>query len=236
VLRRRAPNRRHGTGHDAGIARDEMLEHLRDGGVHSDRVLRAMESVPREAFVGEDNAGNAYANRALVIGFDQTISQPLMVALLVQALDIRDGDRALDVGTGSGYQAAVLAACGAQVVSIERIPELAHAAARRLSRLGLPVAVHVGDGSIGLARHAPYDAIAVGAAAPRIPRELVAQLSDGGRLVVPVRGDHGAPDELTRVTRAAGREQVETLGTCRFVPLIGAAGYRDTADHSARRG
>jgi protein-L-isoaspartate(D-aspartate) O-methyltransferase len=205
---------------------EDMLERLRLGGVHDERVLAAMATVPREEFVDPALRELAYADRALGIGHDQTISQPLMVALLVQALELRPGDRVLDVGTGSGYQAAVIAACGTQVVSIERIPELADEARERLGRLDLDVAVVVGDGSLGYPAEAPYDAIAVGAAAPQVPHALTAQLAPRGRLVVPVAaGVEG--EQLLRVRQNGEAFACEELGACRFVPLVGAQGYPD---------
>lgn len=205
---------------------DEMLAHLRGAGVRDPRVLEAMGRVPREVFVLDGDRIEAYADRALPIGHGQTISQPLMVALIVEALELRAGDKALDVGTGSGYQAAVMAACGARVVSVERVPDLATGAAERLSNLGLDVRVVVGDGSLGVAEEAPFDAIAVGAAAPRLPVALARQLAEGGRLVVPITtGADG--EQLTRLRIAGGRWTTESLGPCRFVPLIGADAYAD---------
>ena len=198
-----------------------LIEH----GIRSPSVLRAMAAVPREEFVLEADRERAYADRALPIDAPgQTISQPLMVAVVVEALELRDGDRALDVGTGSGYQAAVMAACGARVVSVERIPELAAAAAARLSSLGYDVEVVAGDGSLGVPDRAPFDAIAVGAAAPRLPLALARQLRDGGRLVVPIGGGPEG-EELTRLRIQEGRWRTESLGPCRFVPLIGADAY-----------
>jgi len=149
-----------------------------------------------------------------------------MVALIVEALELRLGDKALDVGTGSGYQAAVMAACGARVVSVERVEALAVAAQERLTRLGYDVRVVVGDGSLGVPEEAPFDAIAVGAAAPRLPVALARELGEGGRLVVPItQGIDG--EQLTRLRLSEGSWRTESLGPCRFVPLIGADAYSD---------
>jgi protein-L-isoaspartate(D-aspartate) O-methyltransferase len=203
-----------------------MMASLIEHGVRSPAVLRAMAGVPREEFVLEDDRGRAYADRALPIDpSGQTISQPLMVALVVEALELRAGDRALDVGTGSGYQAAVMAACGARVVSIERLSSLAINAAERLRRLDYDVEVVEGDGTLGVPERAPFDAIAVGAAAPRLPVALARQLVERGRLVVPITdGSNG--EQLTRLRLVNGRWETESLGPCRYVPLIGADGYR----------
>ncbi len=200
------------------------MERVRGGGVRDPRVLAAMAAVPREEFVLAEDREQAYADRALPIGEGQTISQPLMVALIVEALELRPGDLALDIGTGSGYQAAVMAACGARVVSVERLPGLARAAAERLRRLDCGVAVIAGDGSLGLPDRAPFDAIAVGAAAPHLPSVLARQLGEGGRLVVPI---HAGPagENLVRLRVRAGSWLTEDLGPCRFVPLIGADAY-----------
>jgi protein-L-isoaspartate(D-aspartate) O-methyltransferase len=209
---------------DLDAQRAEMLDRLRRGGVTDESVLAAMAGVPREAFVVEGDELEAYADRALPIGHGQTISQPLMVAVIVQALQLRPGEHALDVGTGSGYQAAVMAACGARVVSVERIVELAWSARARLQRLGVDVEVISGDGSAGVDGRGPFDAIAVGAAAPRPPMSLIRSLAEGGRLVVPVSaGEDG--ERLIRFRRNGARIVQEDLGSCRFVPLLGREGY-----------
>lgn len=207
-------------------ARDDMLATLRHGGVRDPNVLAAMASVPRERFVSVSDPADAYADRALPIDQGQTISQPLMVAIIAEALELRNGENALDVGTGSGYQAAVMAACGARVVGVERIPELAAAAADRLRRLGHPIEVVCADGSLGLPGEELFDAIAVGAAAPRLPVALARRLRPRGRLVVPVSaGPDG--EVLVRLREVEGRWVTEDLGPCRFVPLIGADGYAE---------
>lgn len=202
-----------------------MLDTLRRGGIHDPRVLDAMRSVPRELFVLPEQQGDAYADRALAIDCGQTISQPLMVAVMVQALEVTPGDRVLDVGTGSGYQAAVLAACGAIVVGIERVPELAAAAHLRLAAAGFSVQVHVGDGSHGLPEDGPFDGIAVAATAPWLPPALPRQLREGGRMVIPLHREGDAMDDLVRLRVSAGRWVTDSLGPCRFVPLIGGDAY-----------
>lgn len=215
--------------------RAEMLARLRAGGVRDREVLEAMAAVPREEFVTEGHEADAYADRALPIGYGQTISQPLMVAIIVEALEVHKGDLVLDVGTGSGYQAAVIAACGAKVIGIERIERLATSARLRLARLGVDVEVVVGDGTAGLLDRGPFQAIAVAAASPwPPPTALLAGLADGGRLVIPVthggEGLQSGPGErlvrLRRVDKESDTHFVwEDLGACRFVPLIGAQGY-----------
>jgi protein-L-isoaspartate(D-aspartate) O-methyltransferase len=203
----------------------EMLDTLRRGGIRDSRVLAAMAAVPRELFVPPAMADEAYADKALAIECGQSISQPLIVAAMVEALEIREGDRVLDVGTGSGYQAAVLAACGARVVGIERIAELAQTARQRLASAGVDVLVHVGDGSRGLPDQAPFDAIAVAATAPHMPAALPRQLREGGRLVIPLHRDGDEMDELVRLRVVGGRWVTDALGPCRFVPLIGDDAY-----------
>jgi len=206
--------------------RQAMVERqLRARGIEDERVLAAMKSVPREAFVPRELLSRAYDDAALPIGDEQTISQPYMVARICAELALRGGERVLDVGTGSGYQAAVLAELGAEVHSIERIAGLADRARERLSAAGYGarVTVHVGDGSRGLAVHAPFAAIAVAAAAPSLPEALYEQLEERGRLVVPV-GDRVEQLLQTIVRTPEGPAVLRTV-PCRFVPLIGDEGF-----------
>jgi protein-L-isoaspartate(D-aspartate) O-methyltransferase len=186
-----------------------------------------MGEVPREGFVPPGLEGQAYADCALGIGFGQTISQPYMVAMMTEALALEGSERVLEIGTGSGYQSAVLAILAAEVISIERIPELAEEAAERLRDLGYHnVRVEVGDGSLGHRLGGPFDGILVTAAAPEAPPSLLHQLrADGGRLVLPV-GDRGL--QHIHVVHRNGTEFVtERQTACRFVPLLGEEGWRD---------
>ena len=194
-------------------------------GIRDRGVLDAMRRVPRELFAAESERGRAYADVPLPIGHGQTISQPYMVALICETAGVRPGNRVLDVGAGSGYQAAVLAEMGAEVHAIERVPELAALARANLARAGYQrVAVHVGDGSLGLPEEAPFDVIVVAAAAPRVPAALYEQLAPGGGLVVPVGGPREQRLEL--VVKSPEGPAVARSVSCRFVPLVGAGGYR----------
>ncbi len=206
-------------------ARQRMVAvQLRARDIEDERVLSAMERVPRELFVPHDEQERAYADAALPIGSGQTISQPYMVARICETLSVRDGERVLDVGAGSGYQAAVLAELDADVYSIERLPELAELARANLAAAGYQrVQVQVGDGTLGLPQHAPFDAIAVAAAAPDLPRTLYEQLRPSGRLVVPVGGRRG--QELQLVVRSPEGPAVIRSVPCRFVPLVGEEGF-----------
>ena len=193
-------------------------------GIRDQRVLAAVAAVPRELFVPAELAAEAYADQALPIGRGQTISQPFMVATIAAALELEGGERVLDVGTGSGYQAAILAELAAEVVSIERVPELAAEAGEALARAGYSnVEVRVGDGTLGVPDRAPFDGIAVAAAAPAVPAALYEQLAPGGRVVVPVgtRNDQW----LHVVTRSADGPERRRTVPCRFVPLLGSAGF-----------
>jgi len=194
-------------------------------GIRDERVLAAMSKVPRHLFVPGPLEDSAYEDNALPIGHRQTISQPYMVAIMVQALELRGNERVLDVGTGSGYQAAVLGEIAGDVWSVEIIPELANAARARLAQLGYSnVHVLAANGSIGLSVHAPYDAIVVAAGSPEVPAALVDQLAPDGRLVIPV----GELDSqvLLRVRRHGKRTTTESLLGCAFVPLVGEEGWR----------
>lgn len=199
-------------------------EQLRGRDIVDERVLAAMERVPRELFVSEEQRHRAYDDAALPIGGGQTISQPYMVARICEALALRGDERVLDVGTGSGYQAAVLAELAGDVFTIERIPELAEGARANLEAAGYErVEVHVGDGTLGLPERAPFAAIAVAAAAPDIPQSLYQQLEPGGRLVLPVGGRHGQLLQL--VVRSPEGPAVVHSVPCRFVPLLGEEGF-----------
>jgi protein-L-isoaspartate(D-aspartate) O-methyltransferase len=205
--------------------RQQMVERqLRARDIVDERVLEAMARVPRELFVPESERPRAYSDAALPIGHGQTISQPYMVARIAEALALRPGERVLDVGTGSGYQAAVLAELGADVVTIERIPELAESARASLAAAGYDgVDVRIGDGTLGVPELAPFDAIAVAAAAPAFPQTLYDQLRPRGRLVVPVGGER--VQRLEVIVRSPEGPAVVHSVPCRFVPLVGEEGF-----------
>ncbi len=210
--------------------RAAMVERqLRGRGIADERVLAAMGTVPREAFVPESLRGRAYEDGALAIGAGQTISQPWIVAAIAEALELRGGERVLEVGGGSGYSAAVLAELAGRVISIELVPALAERARAALAGLGYGperVEVVVGDGSVGLPERAPFDAIAVHAAAPGPPRTLLGQLRVGGRLVVPLaERDEEALTLFTRRPEGVPLAR-RRIAPCRFVPLLGAEGFR----------
>lgn len=197
---------------------------LRRRGISDERVLAAMEQVPRHEFVPERERGRAYADSALPIGEGQTISQPWIVAAICQALELSGGERVLEIGSGSGYSAAVLSRLAAEIIGIERHEALAVEARRALDRIGAEnVELLIGDGSRGLPGRAPFEAIAVHATAPAPPRTLLSQLADGGRLVVPIATDRA--DLLTVFHRSGEELRREEIGPCRFVPLIGEEGF-----------
>lgn len=190
-------------------------------------VLDAMRNVPRHVFVPKEYEESAYDDRPLPIGFGQTISQPYMVALMTEALCLKGDEKVLEIGTGSGYQAAILAEIVDHVVSIERIPELAAKAIETLRNLGYNnVEVVIGDGSKGYPARSPYDAIIVTAGAPRIPDALIDQLAEGGRLVIPVGS--GFHQTLTRLIKIEGKNKIEHLEGCIFVPLVGECGWNES--------
>ena len=198
---------------------------LRRRGIHDERVLEAMARVPRERFVPEDMRAQAYDDAALPLDHGQTISQPYIVACICQALALAGNEHVLDVGTGSGYQAAVLDELAGSVVSIERVRSLAEAARRALVATGHEgVEVHVGDGSVGAPARAPFDAIAVAAAVPEVPPSLLGQLTERGRLVLPLGGRRG--QRLTLIRRIGVGFSSERLVDVRFVPLRGVEGVR----------
>ena len=210
---------------DFAAARTRMVERqLRQRGIGDERVLAAMGEVAREAFLPEGLRDRAYEDSALPIGEEQTISQPWIVGAICQALELEGSELVLEVGTGSGYSAAVLARLAAHVVSIERHQPLSQEAAGVLESLGIRnVEIMVGDGSLGVLDRAPFDAIAVHAAAPTPPAALIGQLAERGRLVVPVSAE-GA-DVLTLLRNQDDRIETTSLGPCRFVPLIGKEGF-----------
>ncbi len=206
--------------------RERMVrDQLRRRDIVDPAVLAAFEVVPREAFVDPENARWAYEDSPLAIGFGQTISQPYVVAMTAQALRLQGHEKVLEIGTGSGYAAAILGQIAREVHTVERIAELAVIAAERLARLGYHnVHVHHGDGTLGWPDAAPYEAIAVAAGAPRPPPTLLQQLTIGGRIVLP-HGD-ASSQRLVRITRQDERTFVEeNLGEVRFVPLLGAEGW-----------
>ncbi len=206
-------------------AREQMVANqLAARGIRDRRVLAAMTSVPRHLFVPYLRRAAAYEDRALEIAHGQTISQPFMVATMTEALAARPDERVLEIGTGSGYQTAVLAELAGEVYTVERDAELAGEARALLEELGYGnIHFEIGDGSVGWRANAPYDGIVVTAGAPAVPREMEAQLRDGGRLVIPIGSR--AEQELYRVTRRGDQFAMEWITSCRFVPLVGEEGW-----------
>jgi protein-L-isoaspartate(D-aspartate) O-methyltransferase len=207
------------------VARQQMVEYqLRHRGIRDARVLSAMASVPRERFVPPDLKFSAYEDGALPIGWDQTISQPLVVAFMSEALQIQPSDKVLEIGTGSGYGAAVLSLLAGEVHTVERIAALANQAEQRLKDLGYGnVHVHLCDGTLGLPLHAPFNAICTTAGAREVPQPLLDQLAEGGRLLIPVGPLHS--QRMQRITRRGDDFHHEDLGAFAFVPLIGEHGW-----------
>jgi len=214
---------------DYAAEREAMVERqLRRRGITEPDILDAFRAVPREAFISEDYAHLAYGDHPLPIEANQTISQPYIVALMVQAAAIRHGDAVLEVGAGSGYAAAVISRIAARVVAIERQHDLVEVARQRLERLGYSnVLIVEGDGTRGCPDEAPFDAILAAASGSHVPSALIAQLAPNGRIVMPL-GEPGLPQELVKVTKQDdGILKQENLGGVRFVPLIGEEGWSD---------
>jgi protein-L-isoaspartate(D-aspartate) O-methyltransferase len=206
--------------------RDEMVRsQIEYRGLHNPRLLAAMRTLPRHLFVLKDDEIIAYRDEPIPIGFKQTISQPYITALMTSLANLEGDETVMEVGTGSGYQAALLALLAKRVVSIERIPELAERASKVINEIGITnVEIHTGDGSLGYARAAPYQAILVTAAAPSAPQVLLDQLSDGGKLIIPT-GERGV-QQLQVWQREADRFEYEDILPVAFVPLLGRFGWR----------
>jgi protein-L-isoaspartate(D-aspartate) O-methyltransferase len=210
---------------DFEAARVRLVENL-SSYIGDKRVLAAMAHIPREEFVPLENRHLAYEDSPLPIGLDQTISQPLIVAIMTEALELKGSEKVLEVGTGSGYQTAILAELARRVITTERLTALAGTAKRTLERLGYKnVVVHLAEETLGWQGEAPYDAIMVTAGAPRVPVDLLAQLSIGGRLVIPVGSRY--VQELYKVTRRRRGNKVQKLGGCRFVSLVGRDAWEE---------
>ena len=213
--------------HDAALQRDKQImlrQHLKARGIIDPRLIDAMARIPRERFIDESLRAEAYADQALAIDCGQTISQPYIVALMTQALALRGSERVLEIGTGSGYQTAILAELAGEVVSIERHEALSRQAAARLAELGYDrVKLAVADGTLGWPADAPYDRIVVAAAAAAPPPHLIEQLAPGGILVIPLGGrEH---QMLQAIHKVGDEVEMEPLSACRFVPLVGKEGW-----------
>jgi protein-L-isoaspartate(D-aspartate) O-methyltransferase len=214
---------------DFTAEREAMVErHLKRRGIADQAILDAFLAVPREAFVGPDYAHLAYGDHPLPIEAGQTISQPYIVGLMIQAAGIKSGDKVLEVGAGSGYAAAVISRIAGKVIAIERQHDLIEIARERIRRLGYDnIEIVEGDGTKGCPDHAPFDAILAAASGSHVPKPLIEQLADGGRIVMPV-GDPGWVQELVKVTKGPNGQLIqENLGGVRFVPLIGEEGWKD---------
>ena len=210
---------------DFEAARARLIEHL-SSEIRDERVLAAMARIPRERFVPPEEQDLAYEDIPLPIGLDQTISQPFIVALMTEALELTGSEKVLEVGTGSGYQAAILAELARLVITVERLPALTEGAKRVLDSLGYTnIVVHLAEKTLGWQAEAPYDAIMVTAGAPRVPVDLLAQLAIGGRLVIPIGSRY--VQELYKVTKRRRKNIVQNLGGCRFVSLIGEGAWEE---------
>ncbi|MBA7476388.1 Protein-L-isoaspartate O-methyltransferase [subsurface metagenome] len=208
---------------DFEAARVELIEQLSTE-IIDQRVLAAMRAIPRELFIPPESRHLAYQDKPLPIGHGQTISQPFIIALMTEALELTGKEKVLEIGTGSGYQAAILAELAGKVVTTERVKPLADTAKKLLDKLGYTnIEVHPAEETLGWRRQAPYDAIMVTAASPKVPPELIAQLAIGGRLVIPV----GSRDvqELCKISRGKKKNKIKNLGGCRFVSLIGRGAW-----------
>jgi len=210
---------------DFEAARAKLIEHL-SSEIGDKRVLAVMARIPRERFVPPQSQHLAYEDSPLPIGLGQTISQPFIIALMTEELELTGSEKVLEVGTGSGYQSAILAELVQSVVTVERLPALAETAKRVLDSLGYTnIAVHIAEETLGWEDEAPYDAIIATAGVPMVPTDLLAQLAIGGRLVVPVGSRY--TQELCKITRRKKRNKVQNLGGCRFVPLIGKDAWEE---------
>jgi protein-L-isoaspartate(D-aspartate) O-methyltransferase len=206
-------------------AKARLFQHLRQE-IKDERVLKAMECVPRELFVPLESRHLAYEDIPLPIGMGQTISQPFIIALMTEALELSSTEKVLEIGTGSGYQAAILAELAMWVVTVERHQQLADAARELLLKLGYTnIEVHLAEKTLGWRRGAPYQAIIVTAGAPNVPQELLEQLAEAGRLVIPVGSRYD--QELLRITKVRGELMTQDLGPCRWVPLIGEGAWKE---------
>jgi protein-L-isoaspartate(D-aspartate) O-methyltransferase len=210
---------------DFATERARLIEHL-SAEIKDKRVLSAMSRIPREQFVPLENRHLAYEDIPLPIGLEQTISQPFIIALMTEALELTGKEKVLELGTGSGYQAAILAELARLVVTVERLPPLAEAARKVLDSLGYSnIEIHLSEETLGWPKEAPYDAIMVTAGAPAVPPDILAQLAIGGRLVIPVGSRY--VQELYKITRQRKKNKVQNLGGCRFVSLIGKGAWEE---------
>jgi len=210
---------------DFEVARARLIDQLR-AEIKDERVLAVMSRIPREKFIPAENQHLSYEDIPLPIGYNQTISQPFIIALMTASLELKGTEKVLEVGTGSGYQAAILAGLAQRVITVERVPGLAESAKRVLDSLGYGnVEIHLAGQALGWEQDAPYDAITVTAAAPKVPKELIEQLVIGGRMVVPVGSRH--LQDLKKIMRHQKGYSMESLGGCRFVALIGEGAWEE---------
>lgn len=208
---------------DFAVERARLIEHL-SREIKDSRVLEVMAHIPRERFVPEESRHLAYEDIPLPIGLEQTISQPFIIALMTEALELTGTEKVLEIGTGSGYQAAILAELARQVVTVERLPKLADTARKVLDSLNYGnIEIQLSGETLGWPEEAPYEAILVTAGAPRVPPELIAQLAIGGRMVIPVGSRY--LQELVKTTRQKRKNRMENLGGCRFVSLVGKGAW-----------